>query len=117
LYTISITAKEVMDKLKVQGWILDRITGSHHVFVKDGRRPVSVPFHGNKDIGNLAKRSRNRVGGMMTYHCTIEKERDEYIAQFPDITNIVTCGFSQDETLAMAKEALDGCLEAGYIPG
>jgi predicted RNase H-like HicB family nuclease len=48
----------------------------------------------------------------MTYYCSIEKERDEYIAQFPDMTNIVTCGFSHEEALAMAKEALDGCLEA-----
>jgi hypothetical protein len=24
----------------------------------------------------------------MTYYCTIEKEGDEYIAQFPDMTNI-----------------------------
>jgi antitoxin HicB len=54
---------------------------------------------------------------MMTYHCTIEKEGDEYIAQFPDMTNIVTCGFSQDEALAMAKEALDGCLEADISQG
>jgi predicted RNA binding protein YcfA (HicA-like mRNA interferase family) len=32
------------------------------VFVKAGRRPVSVPFHGNKDIGNLAKRILKEAG-------------------------------------------------------
>jgi antitoxin HicB len=53
----------------------------------------------------------------MTYYCTIEKERDEYIAQFPDMTNIVTCGFTHEEALAMAKEALDGCLEADISQG
>jgi antitoxin HicB len=53
----------------------------------------------------------------MTYYCTIEKEGDEYIAQFPDMTNIVTCGFSHEEALAMAKEALDGCLEADISRG
>jgi antitoxin HicB len=47
----------------------------------------------------------------LIYYCTIEKEGNEYIAQFPDMTNVVTCAFSQDEALAMAKEALDGCLE------
>ena len=51
-----MTAKELMDKLKTNGWTLDRINGSHHVFVKTGHRPVAVPFHGNRDIGNLAKR-------------------------------------------------------------
>jgi predicted RNase H-like HicB family nuclease len=32
------------------------------------------------------------------------------------MANIVTCGFSHDEALAMAKEALDGCLEADIAP-
>jgi len=48
----------------------------------------------------------------MIYRCTIIKEGNEYIAQFPDMPNIVTCGFSHEEALAMAKEALDGCLES-----
>jgi predicted RNA binding protein YcfA (HicA-like mRNA interferase family) len=51
-----MTAKQIMDRLKAHGWQLDRINGSHHVFVKQGYRPVAVPFHGNKDIGNLAKK-------------------------------------------------------------
>ena len=49
----------------------------------------------------------------MVYYCNIEREGDEYIAQFPDMPNVVTCGFTHDEALAMAKEALDGCLEVG----
>ncbi|GHU09625.1 hypothetical protein FACS1894151_07760 [Spirochaetia bacterium] len=53
----------------------------------------------------------------MVYYCTIEKENDEFIAQFPDMTNIVTCGFSHDEALAMAKEALDGILAADVAQG
>jgi predicted RNA binding protein YcfA (HicA-like mRNA interferase family) len=57
-----MTAKQLMDKLKVHDWILDRTNGSHHVFVKAGRRSVSVPFHGNKDIGNLAKRILKEAG-------------------------------------------------------
>jgi len=53
----------------------------------------------------------------MVYRCTIEKEGDEYIAQFPDMPNIVTCGFTHEEALAMAKEALDGCLESDISHG
>jgi len=53
----------------------------------------------------------------MVYRCTTEKEGDEYIAQFPDMTNVVTCGFSHEEALAMAKEALDGCLEVSVARG
>jgi len=51
-----MTAKNIIDKLKANGWKLDRINGSHHVFVKAGCRPIAVPLHGNRDIGNLAKR-------------------------------------------------------------
>jgi predicted RNA binding protein YcfA (HicA-like mRNA interferase family) len=57
-----MTAKQLMDKLKQNGWMLDRINGSHHVFVKTGSRPVAIPFHGNKDIGNLAKRILKEAG-------------------------------------------------------
>jgi len=53
----------------------------------------------------------------MVYYCTIEKEGNEYIAQFPDMPNIVTCGFTYEEALAMAKEALDGCLEVDVSQG
>ena len=57
-----MTAREIMDKLKVHGWVLDRINGYHHVFVKVGCRSVSVPFHGNKDIGHLAKKILKEAG-------------------------------------------------------
>jgi len=53
----------------------------------------------------------------MVYHCTVEKKGDVYIAQFPDMTNVVTCGFTHDEALAMAKDALDGCLEVDISRG
>jgi predicted RNA binding protein YcfA (HicA-like mRNA interferase family) len=62
LYIENVTAREIMDELKAHGWVLDRINGSHHVFTKSGRRPVSVPFHGNRDIGHLAKRILKEAG-------------------------------------------------------
>ena len=53
----------------------------------------------------------------MTYHCAIEQDGNMYIVQFPDLPNIQTCGFSHEEALAMAKDALDGCLEADIAQG
>ena len=53
----------------------------------------------------------------MIYYCNIKKSGDEYIAQFPDMPNVVTCGFSHEEALAMAKDALDGCLEVDISKG
>ena len=40
--------KELVKLLKKDGWVLDRVSGSHHIMVKDGRS-VSVPVH-NTDI-------------------------------------------------------------------
>ena len=57
-----MTAREVMKKLEAHGWVFDRITGSHHIFDKEGCRPVSVPFHGNKDLGILGKRILKQAG-------------------------------------------------------
>ncbi len=34
--------------LESAGWTLKRIRGSHHVFVKPGRLPISIPVHGKK---------------------------------------------------------------------
>lgn len=40
--------KELVKLLKKDGWALDRVNGSHHIMVKDGRS-VSIPVH-NTDI-------------------------------------------------------------------
>ena len=53
----------------------------------------------------------------MVYNCTIEKQGEEYIAQFPDMPNVVTCGFTREHALEMAKEALEGCLESDISRG
>jgi antitoxin HicB len=53
----------------------------------------------------------------MVYNCTIEKEGDMLIVQFPDMPNIQTFGYTEDEALAMAKEALEGCLESDISHG
>ena len=48
----------------------------------------------------------------MVYNCTIEQDGDMLIVQFPDMPNIQTFGTTHEEALAMAKEALEGCLES-----
>jgi antitoxin HicB len=54
---------------------------------------------------------------IMVYNCTIEKDGDLFIAQFPDMPNVQTFGNTQEEALAMAHEALEGCLEADISRG
>jgi predicted RNA binding protein YcfA (HicA-like mRNA interferase family) len=57
-----MTTRELIEILKSNGWVLDRVNGSHHVFVKSGLRSIAVPVHGNKDIGYLAKRILKEAG-------------------------------------------------------
>ena len=54
---MGLTAKQVMKILKQNGWEKVRIEGSHHIFEKEGfERPIPVPFHGNKDLGDFGKK-------------------------------------------------------------
>jgi len=47
----SITGSELCKILEKKGWQLKNIKGSHHVYMKSGRRErISVPVHGNKDL-------------------------------------------------------------------
>jgi predicted RNA binding protein YcfA (HicA-like mRNA interferase family) len=58
-----MTAKQVMDILRKNGWTLDRVNGSHHIFKKEGAsRPVTVPLHGSKDMGPIAKAILKQAG-------------------------------------------------------
>jgi len=57
-----MTAKQIIKILKANGWSLQRIESSHHVFGKAGCRPVPVPFHGNKDLGDFGKEVLKQAG-------------------------------------------------------
>jgi predicted RNA binding protein YcfA (HicA-like mRNA interferase family) len=41
--------KDFVKKLMKDGWVLDRVSGSHHIMIK-GELSVSVPVHANKDL-------------------------------------------------------------------
>jgi predicted RNA binding protein YcfA (HicA-like mRNA interferase family) len=44
-----MTGKELIKQLNKKGWKLDRISGSHHIMIKDDKT-LSVPVHGKKDL-------------------------------------------------------------------
>jgi len=51
LYIYSMKAKDLIKLLKQNGWELKRISGSHHIFKKEGfENNVSVPVHGSEDL-------------------------------------------------------------------
>jgi predicted RNA binding protein YcfA (HicA-like mRNA interferase family) len=45
-----MNGREVMARLKANGWMLARVHGSHHILTKDGRA-VPVPVHGTRELG------------------------------------------------------------------
>ena len=45
--------------VEANGWVLQRVKGSHHIYSKTGERKIiSIPVHGNK---NLKPGLANRV--------------------------------------------------------
>lgn len=58
----SVTGKRMAKLAEQKGWILARITGSHHVFTKEGRiERVVIPMHGNQTLKIGLQRSLMRI--------------------------------------------------------
>ena len=58
-----MTSADLMRGLRQAGWVLDRVRGSHHVFVHAGRPGLVVVLHPKKDLGTgLVKAIRRQAG-------------------------------------------------------
>ena len=65
LLGLIMTSQEVIDTLKADGWVLNRVKGSHHIFThptKGGH--VTVP-HPRKDMALPTLRSIERQCGLV----------------------------------------------------
>ncbi len=58
-----MTGKELIKLLQQQGWILDRIQGSHHILIR-GDETLSVPVHGNSDLKKGTLHAIMKQGGL-----------------------------------------------------
>ena len=46
-----VSGKDLGRVIERPGWLLARISGSHHIYTMDGRRErIVVPVHGNKPL-------------------------------------------------------------------
>lgn len=46
-----MNGKQIIARLKKEGWTLIKIEGSHHIMKNDGlNKKVPVPVHGSKDV-------------------------------------------------------------------
>ena len=47
----AVTGKRMAKLAEEKGWILARVNGSHHIYIKEGRvERVVIPIHGNKTL-------------------------------------------------------------------
>jgi predicted RNA binding protein YcfA (HicA-like mRNA interferase family) len=60
---MKMTGKQLIKLLKHNGWELERIQSSHHIMVK-GAKTLSVPVHGNKDLGKGLLHALQKQGGL-----------------------------------------------------
>ena len=47
----SFNSRQVISILKRRGFVLDRQSGSHAVFIHSDGRRTTVPIHGKRDLG------------------------------------------------------------------
>jgi predicted RNA binding protein YcfA (HicA-like mRNA interferase family) len=47
----SVSGKKLCSIVERKGWILRKVTGSHHIYEKSGvEKILSIPVHANKDL-------------------------------------------------------------------
>ena len=60
-----VSGRQMCKALERQGWVLDRVRGSHHIYKRAGRRgAIPVPVHGNKILKPKTQRSIMRTAGL-----------------------------------------------------
>ncbi len=59
-----VSGKRMCRVLEKGGWRLDRVNGSHHIYVHPDGRRVSVPVHANADLKPGTQRNIMRDAGL-----------------------------------------------------
>lgn len=51
----------IKKQLEASGWVLSRISGSHHIFTKPGEELISIPVHHNKVKPRYVREVENKL--------------------------------------------------------
>jgi predicted RNA binding protein YcfA (HicA-like mRNA interferase family) len=57
------SSRNLIKDLEKAGWELDRVSGSHHIFVKAGHLSISVP-HPRADLGRGIEHKLRKAAGL-----------------------------------------------------
>jgi predicted RNA binding protein YcfA (HicA-like mRNA interferase family) len=61
----AISGKALCKIVERHGWILKRVTGSHHIYAKDDVEAIlSIPVHSNRDLPTGTLRSLMKDAGL-----------------------------------------------------
>ena len=61
----AISGKRMSALLEEKGWTLARVTGSHHIFTRQGSNlRITVPVHANRDLKTGLQRAIMKLGGI-----------------------------------------------------
>ncbi len=68
----NISGKKLCKILEENGWELARITGSHHIYRKNGEdAKIVVPVHGNKEIKTGLLKAILKTAGLLSLFFTL----------------------------------------------
>jgi predicted RNA binding protein YcfA (HicA-like mRNA interferase family) len=60
-----VSGKRMCRLLEARGWQLNRVSGSHHIYVHPATgRQTTIPVHGNADLKPKTQRSIMRDAGL-----------------------------------------------------
>ena len=51
---------EIKRLLESKGWYLDRTSGTHHIFIKPGKRQINIPVH-DKQVKFVYVKKANKI--------------------------------------------------------
>ncbi|HEY3787760.1 MAG TPA: type II toxin-antitoxin system HicA family toxin [Urbifossiella sp.] len=75
----TVSGKRLCKRLEDRDWYLDRISGSHRIYIHPGRGRPTVPVHGNKDLKPGTQKSIMRDAGLT------EDDLERFIGHFISI--------------------------------
>jgi predicted RNA binding protein YcfA (HicA-like mRNA interferase family) len=62
----SVSGKTLCKIIERKGWELKRVTGSHHIYIKQGVDAIlSIPVHGNRDLPTGTLKSIMKDAGLI----------------------------------------------------
>lgn len=60
-----VTGKEFARAIEKKGWVLSRVKGSHHIYLKPGQRErIVIPIHGNKPLKTGLLKAQMKIAGL-----------------------------------------------------